>query len=106
MEKYHRQEGSVLAKGSRGVALDTEGGIHFRCPCAHRRVYVTSPPHGIGFDANGYLSLEGSCGYKGSGDPEDPENYRPQNWCHFSVSAGGFTMHGDSKCPGKDLNRV
>ena len=103
--KYRRQEGSVIAKESGGVIVDGAGNAHFRCPCGKRPVYVTSPPHGIDFDADGHLSLEGSCGYNAYGDPEDKENYRPRNWCHFSVSGGLFMMHRDSGCPGKDMGR-
>lgn len=67
--------------------------IAFQCPCGKRTVYIFSPPHGIEFDADGLLTLEGSCGFRKVGK-------YPENWCHFHVVGGVPTMCGDALCPG------
>ena len=97
-EKYHKLSGSTLPVSGRGVLYWVEGdkeAVQFWCPCGHRRVYVTAPPHEIKFDSNGILqSLGGSCGYKAN-------PIRPNNWCHFTIKDGLVdTIHSDAKCPG------
>jgi len=72
--------------------------ILFRCPCGDRAVYVVEPPHGIQFDDQGRLTIEGSCGYKAR-----PSKGRPANWCHFFIRGGEYEMCSDTQCPGKDL---
>ena len=69
--------------------------VIFVCPCGEREVYCTSPPHGIQFDEQGILTLNGSCGYRAREE-------RPANWCHFFVKNGQYEMCGDARCPGGD----
>ena len=82
--------------------MDWQNGIVFLCPCDDRRVYITSPPHSISFDAGGVLTLEPSCGYLES-KREDGAISRPQNWCHFWMTDGQPEMCSDAKCPGASL---
>ena len=72
--------------------------IVFSCPCGEREVYVIDPPHGISFDADERLTIEGSCGLRAR-----PSIGRPANWCHFFIRGGEYEMCGDSQCPGKEL---
>ena len=69
--------------------------ILFHCPCGEWIVFVKSPPHGIVFDDDGILSLEGSVGFKG-----DESRALPQNWCHFDITDGKAEMYSDAQCPG------
>ena len=95
MVKYHKAEVDVHGPGSREV-MDWQNGIVFFCPCDERRVYITSPPHTVTFDAAGVLTLDPSIGYR--------ENERhPQNWCHFFLKDGVATMCADTQCPGAGL---
>ena len=71
-------------------------GVVFRCPCDHRQMYVASPPHTITFDAEGVLTVNASCGYKGN-------SQQPQNWCHFWLRDGDVEMCSDAQCPGANL---
>ena len=89
---YSRVDGRVCTKGT-GSVVARENGVLFWCPCDFRVVHVSSPPHKISFDGQGRLTLVGSCGFRAHGK-------RPEIWCHFSVSGGVATMHGDSQCPG------
>ena len=91
-QKYRRGPGTVLHRGKREV-LTWQGEAHFRCPCGERQVVVRSPPHGIEFDDDGVLTIEGSCGYTATDE-------RPKNWCHFHIKAGVPKMVSDAQCPG------
>ena len=73
------------------------GSVEFRCPCGEQVIYVTQPPHGIIFDEDGRLTLDGSCG-----SHEQPHLVPPQpaNWCHFFVEGGKAKMCDDAQCPG------
>ena len=90
--RYRRLAGDVLPPDTRDV-LQWQNGIHFRCPCGQRRVYVTEPPHEIKFDAEGLLTITGSCGYAATDE-------HPANWCHFFIKGGEPEMCGDAQCPG------
>ena len=85
-------------KGERGAVVLWQDGIVFRCPCNERQVYVSSSIHGINYDINGLLTLNGSCGYH-----EAKNLGRKQNWCHFFIKAGRYEMCSDSECPGANL---
>ena len=76
------------------VVRRPDGGWALQCPCDFRTVYVNEPPHSLEFAESGRLdSMGGSCGMHGLGDI-------PANWCHFTITDGVATMHGDAKCPG------
>ena len=90
--RYCRAPGTVLRKGKREV-LAWQDEVHFRCPCGHRQVSVKAPPHGIEFDADGLLTIAGSCGYAGNAE-------HPVNWCHFWIKNGEPEMAADAQCPG------
>lgn len=90
----------LLAKSREVFHWDGPDGeaVQFRCPCGERLVYVKSPPHTIEFWDDGILaSLGGSCGYR-----VQSEKNRPANWCHFTITDGIPTIHGDARCPGGD----
>ena len=104
-EKYRRLAGDILPPDTRDV-LQWQNGIHFRCPCGQRRVYVTEPPHEIKFDSDECLTLDESVGSheKTRLSNEDPAGdewcQRPAKWCHFWIKAGVPEMCADAKCPG------
>lgn len=90
----------ILDTDSRAVyAFEGDQAIQFRCPCGRRLVYITAPPHGITFDDDGRLTLDGSVGSPArAATPRQPA--RPENWCHFGVIAGAPAMYADAQCPG------
>lgn len=94
--KYRRLAGTILPKESRDVLVDGGTGIHFRCPCGERRVYVTSPPHHYEFADDGALTIAESCGYHAN-------DRHPANWCHFLIKAGEPEMCKGAQCPGGAL---
>ena len=94
-DKYHKVEVDRYGPGSLEV-MDWQNGIVFFCPCDGRRVYITSPPHTVLFDAEGVLTLEPSIG------SHENESH-PQNWCHFWLKDGKVEMCADTKCPGANL---
>ena len=67
--------------------------IAFQCPCGLRTIYVYSPPYGIEFDGDGLLTLEGSVGFRASGQ-------YPDNWCHLDITGGKASIYDDATCPG------
>ena len=97
-EKYHRETGTTLQRGSREV-VECDQGVCFWCPCGEREVYVSSPPHTITFDEEGVLTLDGSCGYHAT-------DVHPANWCHFWLKDGEAKMVSDAKCPGSSDKAV
>ena len=96
--KYRRLAGTILPKVSRDVLVDGGTGIHFRCPCGERRVYVTSPPHHYEFADDGVLTIAESCGYRAN-----EKLNRPAGWCHFHIKKGEPAMCKGVQCPGGAL---
>ena len=103
-DRYRKHPGKTLREETREVqycredALDRQA-VQFWCPCSTRLVYVTSPPHGIEFDAAGLLTIKGSCGYAAKQNMHPP---RPDCWCHFHIEGGEPAMCDDARCPGGD----
>ena len=95
MTTYRKAPSTEMARplSEPGVVLAWDTAVIFLCPCGEREVYCTSPPHGIQWDEQGRLTLEGSVGSRPKGD-------KPGNWCHFYLMAGKVEMCGDAQCPG------
>jgi len=95
--RYRQGDETVFTRTSHHVLLDRDPrGVHFRCPCGHRPVYVTEPPHTITFDADKVLTLDGSVGSRASLHISDGQ----PNWCHFWIKEGLAEMASDARCPG------
>ncbi len=89
MERPLTESGPVLAWDD----YNGGGAVIFLCPCGKREVYVTTQKgHGIEFDADGRLTINGSIGGAG--------RWKGENLCHFWMKGGEIEMCDDAKCPG------
>lgn len=93
-----RQEKSVKEIGPVLHFPWANGEVEFRCPCGVRTVFVTPGKHGISFDEDERLTVDGSIAIT-----ENGQKMYGVGYCHFHIKDGEVEMCGDSKCPGAGL---